>query len=287
MSGPGVEVAPSPFGSSNAHICTRPTVLVAPYGRLVILKVPQSRKQTRVPAKRGEIMGFSRESRKRLMQLFGSIDTSAIAGRSLVITLTYGKTWSEDWRVWQAHFLAFLMRLERKYPKVATIWRLEKQKRGAPHWHLLVIGEPFIPHAWVKDCWRAIALQDDEYEGKRATECRAMQQWKQAALYISKYIAKESEASVPSQMGRVWGVRRKYLLPITLVEAELDPEACGNLKASLIDSMHLPEVPYWLANGHGGAWTMLDGSEALELVKKASKKPIDWDYVACQDSNGS
>jgi len=274
----------SPLGLFNAHICPQPTILVAPYGRLVVLKVPQPPKARKGGAKRGEVVGFSRESRKRLMQLFGSIDADAIAGKAVFITLTYADEWAPDWETWKRDFLAFMKRLERKYPAVSTIWRLEFQVRGAPHWHLLCIGEPFIPWEWVVETWRSVALHADVNRGMQATDVSGVAEWQQAAYYVSKYIGKEQQAALPVAAGRVWGCRRQALLPITLIEATLDPVSCGNIKAGLIRTMHLPEVPYWLAHGHGGAWTMMPGKDAMLFLKCWSDKPLEWDYVALPDT---
>lgn len=280
---PAPAEVPPPLGLFNAHICPQPTVLIAPYGRLVVLKVPQPPKARKGGGKRAEIVGFSRESRKRLMQLFGSIDAAAIAGRAVFITLTYGDEWSKDWQVWQRDFLAFVKRLERRYPAVSTIWRLEFQARGAPHWHLLCIGERFIPWEWVVATWRGVALHADVNRGMQATDVSGVDHWGQAAYYVSKYIGKGTQAGLPIAAGRVWGCRRQKLLPITLIEAKLDPVSCGNIKRGIINTMHLDTVPYWLEHGHGGAWTMLEGKRILELLGCWAETPLDWDYVQLPD----
>jgi len=86
---------------------------------------------------RGTISGMSRASRRRLMVNLGK----ANADPALFVTLTYGRDYpslpesKEDLRV-------VVQRLQRLCAKagirVCILWRVERQRRGAAHYHCLV-----------------------------------------------------------------------------------------------------------------------------------------------------
>jgi len=68
----------------------------------------------------------------------------------------------------------FLQRFKRAYPDASAIWKLEPQKRGAPHYHMLVWGVEMsefsyssngtgLPFAsWVPTIWHQIAGHGDK-----------------------------------------------------------------------------------------------------------------------------
>jgi len=86
---------------------------------------------------RGECKGFSDDSRRRLIQRMAQWNLSGLY--CAFITLTYPIIYSEDWHVWKRDLETYVKRLERKYPHmVGCCWRVEFQKRGAPHFHLIV-----------------------------------------------------------------------------------------------------------------------------------------------------
>jgi hypothetical protein len=61
------------------------------------------------------------------------------------VTLTYPELYAEDWRVWKRDLEAFLKRIQRKYDyMVGCCWRVEFQKRGAPHFHLIMVADKSI-----------------------------------------------------------------------------------------------------------------------------------------------
>lgn len=98
------------------------------------------------PAPTREITAWSRKSRANMVKTLCSLDYSAMLapGRAAaMITLTYPGDWltvAPDGKTVKGHLLALRKRYERAWDeKLATIWKLEFQRRGAPHWHLLMI----------------------------------------------------------------------------------------------------------------------------------------------------
>jgi len=184
-------------GLSTAHICTFLD------GGLV--KVARSRVD-RVQVgggRRGIITGFSMGSRRRLMRMIAKTRKSELPA---FVTLTYPGEYSQDPKVWKKHLRAFYARMKRKYPEACAIWKLEFQKRGAPHYHLLVWGvewhklRDFVPMAWYK-----VVKSGDIRHLLAGTQVEKVKSWRGVMAYASKYLAKLE--SVPSDApGRFWGV---------------------------------------------------------------------------------
>jgi hypothetical protein len=141
----------------------------------------------------------------------------------ILITLTYHEVWSEDPAVWKHQLEAFRKRLERRYGKFSAIWRLEYQRRGAPHFHLMCFfwthqGRPgLLPFLRddVGPLWWEVTGRTSEAHLQAGTRCELPRSWKGANVYLSKYMTK-LEKLVPGAKppGRFWGVWRKDLLPI-------------------------------------------------------------------------
>ena len=101
---------------------------------------------------RGEIKGFSRGSRRRLLRLMGKLNLAA-AGPCTFVTLTYPDEFPADRAIWTAHRDEFLRRIRRQFPGAWGLWRREvvRRKSGghegswAPHFHLLLWG---VPQRW-------------------------------------------------------------------------------------------------------------------------------------------
>jgi hypothetical protein len=162
-------------------------------GTLVKIKT-ERQALTRSYGKRGKVTEFSKASRKRLLELFATID----AKKYLFITLTYGANFPDTPNA-KRHLKAFMMRLERRYKRLCGVWRLEYQERGAPHFHLILMNVPFIPAKMIVDLWEAVI--GEEYanntfnetgdRNRTFTRVEAIRKHKKVMAYISKYVAKK------------------------------------------------------------------------------------------------
>lgn len=94
-------------------------------------------------SRRGSVLQFSKKSRLRLLELFNRLDWDYYTSPVVFITLTYGQRWPKPEQA-KKHLTAFLKRVRRAFPESAAVWRVEMQKRGAPHWHLMFFNLPFI-----------------------------------------------------------------------------------------------------------------------------------------------
>lgn len=163
---------------------------------------------------RGEIKGFSRKSRKRLLDVLSQIPRRAISGGVLLITLTYPSQYPSDPSVFKAHLFAFRKRLEREHGDVSVVWRLERQSRGAPHYHLLVFGLKRVDIGWLSRAWYEIVGSGDEKHLRAGTNVVRVRGWRELTAYVSKYVAKVDSHGL--RWGRLWGVWNKEGLGIVL-----------------------------------------------------------------------
>lgn len=169
---------------------------------------------------RGEITGFSDDSRRRLMYLIGGIMRDA--SLPLFITLTYPNSFP-DARSSKRHLKMFQQRFKRAFPAHGSIWKLEPQKRGAPHYHILTWGldlnqvQSFVPVAWFK-----IAGGGDEKHlawhmgllGHGNKHCvQRVRSWRGVWTYASKYLGKTFEVEGWQGVGRFWGVVNRENIP--------------------------------------------------------------------------
>jgi hypothetical protein len=134
---------------------------------------------------RGRVGGFSAKSRKRLLEKLARLDHEK-SGKVSFLTLTYPKYFPTPQRA-KEHLRAWCKRVAARYPAFSAVWRLELQRRGAPHFHLLCFGLPFVPKEWVQRTWAAVIGQPGV---EVFTRIEAMRSWRGAMHYASKYIAK-------------------------------------------------------------------------------------------------
>lgn len=191
-------------GLSTAHICTFLD------GGLVKVVRKEGIGGQVGGGKRGIITGFSMGSRRRLMRMIAKTRKSELPA---FVTLTYPGEFTEDPLVWKKNLRAFFARMKRKYPQACAIWKLEFQKRGAPHYHLLVWGVEwyklldFVPSAWYK-----VVKSGDIRHLLAGTQVQRVRSWRGVMAYASKYLGKLG--SVPSDApGRFWGVMAGECIP--------------------------------------------------------------------------
>jgi hypothetical protein len=173
---------------------------------------------------RGEVTGFSKASRRRMLKLVTSLDRTRISvNEMLFVTLTY-RDYEPDGRQWKADLAAWRKRAERRFGPLAGVWKLEPQERGAPHWHLLLRrdcgvtgGDMRLRERMVSD-WLEIVGQGATEKGQKVERVRS---WRGVMSYAAKYVAKsqtgawvDQETGEVLKPGRVWGVWRSASLPI-------------------------------------------------------------------------
>lgn len=198
-------------------------------------------------AKRSAVTLFSRASRLRLLQKMATIKGNGL--KSVFITLTYGQAFPSP-REAKRHLDNFMKQLRRKHETVSGFWRLEFQRRGAPHFHMVLFGLPFVAKDELAARWAKIIGADYwDYSGDEVrqpfTRIELLSSHKHAARYVAKYVAKvggddggfniasyltaEGDFIHPvtgincGSIGRWWGVFNATALPLApLVEILVD-----------------------------------------------------------------
>lgn len=214
-----------------------------------------------------EITGWSRKSRANMVRALCELDYRPMLGDSTrlpaMITLTYPGDWltvAPNGKAAKRHLDAFRKRYERAWGEpLRAVWKLEFQRRGAPHFHLLMVpphglsrtpgdraraaarvgaGRPF--REWLSEVWADIVDHPDAEEKRRhrlagtgvdfAEGLRATDP-KRVAVYFTKHgglVGKEYQHCVPEEWrapgqgpGRFWGY---WHLERVRVAVEIAPE---------------------------------------------------------------
>lgn len=165
-------------------------------------------------ATRGVVCGFSRKSRKRLLDKLNCVPVDVFSD-ALFVTLTFPDVFPCAARAKRC-LDTFLKRLRRRYPRCSGVWRMERVRRCsgvnsgelAPHFHVLLFGMSWLPSPWLARAWYECVGSGDERHLKAGTSVQRVRSRRAAMSYASKYLAKvETEtATNGEQTGRVWSV---------------------------------------------------------------------------------
>ncbi len=205
---------------STCHISPQITIRLG--ASVMTVKRTQRPKQEENPAqdrvKRGKVAGFSAKSRNRLMRTLAEVRRDCLP---VFVTLTYPLEYPNMAETFKKDLDNFIKRLARKFPDVAGVWKLEPQKRGAPHFHLLIWGAAhiellaFIPLAWCEvvgsDDPNHLAWHKGELGNKPCVQ--QIESQRGVFWYASKYMSKEV-GTMFSDWGRWWGVFHRNNLPL-------------------------------------------------------------------------
>ena len=222
--------------------------------------------------RRGAVAGFSRGSRRRLQLLLGKVRTRDNLPSFLTVTYPGHVGQSYDWmtdpKVWKRHLDNFIKRLRRQFPSSGLIWKLEPQKRGAPHFHMFVWGcNHYHLAAWAVRAWFEVVGSGHPYHLAQGTNCEMLDSWRKVANYASKYLAKRvtPEDGFDPQIwdfpGRWWGMsggdfipwgrcvryiipRREAIILIRTMRKFIGKKARGRDFSSL--SVLVWDADYWL-----------------------------------------
>lgn len=154
------------------------------------------------PPPRGEITGFSRSSRLRLLWLIAEIGVEAFR-TALFLTLTYPRDDAKACEC-KTHLDTLLKRMKRAHPNSAALWKLEYTTNRTPHFHLILLGIPFWHHRTVAKAWAEIVQSENAAHAEAGTRVERLLSKRHAAKYLAKYVAKEGNYP-EDHRGRVWG----------------------------------------------------------------------------------
>ena len=193
---------------------------------------PPKRQQS--ASTRKTVKGFSNKSRKRMIEHLAKV----VEVPDLFVTLTYSDDIINSAKEnMHAHFEAFRRRLERAYPGIRAMWRIEfvPRKSGRfigtfqPHFHLLVWLPKTTTQAQKEailegdgKLWRAawhkiIRSRNEVHLEIYGAQVEVIRNRKHAYKYASKYLAKTDYENI--EAGRRWGYIGKFEMP---VQAEME-----------------------------------------------------------------
>lgn len=197
---------------------------------------------------RGTIGHYNAAMKKRAIDKLNSVNQGKAQPRIIFCTLTpprvhptprQAKVLLDTWR----------KRFERAYGPHGAFWKLEPQKRGAPHFHLMIwmaaSTDPDLLSAWVAVNWAELLTEDPEerrkmiafHTGKaRGSQpcCQVIRTHEGANMYCSKYLCKLQDLDPSWDMpGRWWGTWHEELLHITPTVQEITKAAGYKVRRQL------------------------------------------------------
>lgn len=220
--GRGVEGA----GLSKLHIVTETIPLpdagqltISAGGSLVRLQRPGlNRLMPTNDATRGRISEWSAKSRMALKCVLGRLRRDALAG-SHFVSLTYPAEFPapDDHGIYKNHLRVMGQAMRREFGEnLSAVWKLEFQKRGAAHFHLLVFGiegDVATVRQWFLRRWFEIVGSGDEKHARAGTQVDVARSVAGAMSYLCKYLAKEDQTRPGNFTGRYWGKVNGKALP--------------------------------------------------------------------------
>jgi hypothetical protein len=167
-------------------------------------------------ATRGKITEFSEDARRRLRRLVHSIERDEDA---LFLTLTWHENLPTPDEA-KAALDRFGKRMRRAFPGASFVWKMEPQRRGFPHFHVLAYGVNWIDPQAISRLWHEVTQEVSEQHRKSGVDVEWVRSDGKLQAYLSKYFSKAGEGW-PEEAGedwktpgRFWGVIARKNLPV-------------------------------------------------------------------------
>lgn len=191
------------------------------YRNMLKVRVPGKHPEWLREIRRGAVsLDFAGKKRKRMLDKFNAWRFRC--QNAVFIHLTYPSEYPLNWRLWKLNLKEFKRLLMKRFPAAEGMWKLELQKRGAPHFHIILDLRSRCRidrlRQWCDAAWARIAHQDDVYQGKYAVRVEPIFSIRHALNYAAKYCGKVqlaplkddqtplTAADLGDTMGRQWGV---------------------------------------------------------------------------------
>jgi hypothetical protein len=227
-------------------------------------------------AKRGEVRGFTAKARKRFLTFVASLRVDVLP---LFLTLTYPADWPHEWQHWKEHLSHFGVTLIRKWFGASAVWKLEPQDRGAPHFHLMVWGVPFMPAEWLAKVWYEIVGSGDPRHLKAGTSVERARSFKGVMCYAGKkYLGKEVQLPRGwGKVGRFWGVLGRKSLPRSrVVTWTVSRRHADRFRRIVRKRLRSKGVRWTGRNVQLYTQAHLQWARVVDWAESGSCQPIDW-----------
>ncbi len=205
------------------------------------------------PKKRGYVSmrstvdTFSKSSRRRMFNTLSKMRFGTLT-KGKMLTLTYHENFDRPVDELKKDFSNFLQWLRDNIDGAHYMWRVEFQKRGAIHYHVLVWAKKGDRKLHSKSfdlrasrAWHQIADPTSVHHERFGFDSKTISDYRHACSYVSKYVAKVSEEREVSYRGRRWATSVGF--PVgPVAEVELSRQGFRLLQ-KLIVSLLAPHVP--------------------------------------------
>lgn len=227
---------------------------------------------------RGIIRGKSRGSGRRLMYSLAELDQATHpAARTMFTVLTWPAEWPEDPEEWANTLESWRKRLERCFNrKFSGVWLKEIQRRGAPHFHVLLFAPDGLPigplmrrarEAWFELTGGGVYIEP-------------VTSWKGTRAYLGKaeklVRLERGEDGEILPTGRLYGWFRKKVLKIGYVRVALTGAAFIKLRRVFRRAAR-PEKGRQRLRGRAGVFgtqtAMIPYGEMLRLLELLGVSP--------------
>lgn len=219
--------------------------------------------------KRGMIVAFSARSRSRLLQSFAKTDFRHYTEGALFVTLTYHHEWADAPAGWKRDIEEWFRRVRRRWPHAWGYWRLELQRRGAPHYHILLMGVPFASRQVIRNMWHDVAEACCEWCHLYMARVNELSSWERVHAYVSKYCAK-SENVEPPEPGRYWGIAGRRNRTERIQTVDVTEQEAFRLRRIFKRLIRAANGYYRPGGSRSGVWVNFSASDAKRLLDLVS-----------------
>jgi len=162
---------------------------------------------------RSEIKGLSKGSRRRLVHLINSLGET---NEAFFVTLTMREA-TENFKQWKQWLNRTLTALRYSFPNLSGIWRLEFQKRGTPHFHLLLYTNEQedikVLRTKLRKYWSS-AVGKQNTSSIHGIKVERIRDIRKSGFYLAIYQAKNEQDRTDIPTGKTYGIINKKGLPI-------------------------------------------------------------------------
>jgi len=164
--------------------------------------------------KRSSIKCFSKRSRFRLFETMAKIKSN-LPNQPFFVSLTYHYGHENKEIADKTCLHNFLVSLRDYDHDVQYIWRIELQKRGTPHYHLIIFPQIYAKMSnrnnylkTISRIWHRVGDPKSKIHKEYGCDVRNISNYRQACTYINKYLAKVPEGETGLDKGKHWGCSR-------------------------------------------------------------------------------
>lgn len=173
-----------------------------------------------VPGNRNIVRTFSKKSAFRLARLLATLDWSP-ERQYIFCTLTYPRHVSPVPRDSKIHLDNFFRAISKKYPFVSGIWRIEAQRGGHPHYHIIFTG---ITASLPGKSTASFQCESDSIQRMWRTaigsstdtifDFTVLRNNVGATMYLTAGHHTKQSQVFKGPVGRYWGIHNRKCLPI-------------------------------------------------------------------------